>query len=177
MKKRIIPILILMLAVVAISGCIFTDNILNDNKTKNYTGYSVSFNYPGDWIATSDNTTGIRNVIVHKKTNTTFNPTQMQIQLMPNNGMSEQGAIDQFQNSQTPGWTKLASNNLTIDGKTAYETVYSVNDTHYSQLMKFHQIVFVKNDTTYVMLLQAPDTEFDQNKPVFDMILNSFKVS
>jgi len=78
---------------------------------------------------------------------------------------------------QTPGWTKISNNTLTIDGVTAYESVYRVNDTqNFGELMRMHQIVFVKNNTVYVILLQAPDKEFDSEEPVFDMVLNSFKV-
>lgn len=175
-KIGFIAILILIIAVLGTSGCILNNNAINDNSTKNYTGYNVSFNFPGNWMVVSDNTTGIRTIMVHKNSNSTFNPVQLTIQLMVNSGMSEEGAINSFQNQQTPGWTKLSNDTLTIDGKTAYRSIYSVNDTHFGELMRIHQIVFVKNDTTYVMLLQAPDKDFDNEKPIFDMIINSFKV-
>lgn len=91
--------------------------------------------------------------------------------------MSEQAVVDQFQNSHTQGWEKISNDTLTIDGKTAYEDVYTVNDTqHFGELMRIHQIVFVKNDTTYVILLQAPDKNYDQEKSNFDIIINSLKV-
>lgn len=125
----------------------------------------------------SDNSTGIRTISVSKKTNSTFNPTQLTIQPMPNEGMSEGTILSTYGSIGKSGWTKLSDNNLTIDGETAHEWVYLVNDTvNFGELMRMHQIVFIKNNTVYVILLQAPDNEFDTEKPVFDMVINSFKV-
>ncbi len=96
---------------------------------------------------------------------------------MSNQGMSEETILSTYGIVGNTGWTKIADNNLTIDGVNAHEWVYLVNDTeNYGELMRTHQIVFVKNNTVYVILLQAPDKEFDTEKPVFDMVLNSFKV-
>jgi hypothetical protein len=176
--KVYVPIFLLILLVVGTAGCTFQDfNFFDSNATKNYTGYGVTFNYPGNWMVISENATGIRTISVSKKANSTFSPTQVTIQPMSDQGMSEEAVISLYRNMQTPGWTKISNNTLTIDGVTAYESVYRVNDTqNFGELMRMHQIVFVKNNTVYVILLQAPDREFDSEKPVFDMVLNSFKV-
>ena len=105
-----------------------------------------------------------------------FNNVQFQIQAIPNHGMSEQGVVNEMQNSITPGWNKNASYRIAVNGKMAYEDVYTVNDTHYSKLMRFANIYFVQNNITYLMLLQAPDDDFDNEKPYFGIILNSFQV-
>jgi len=51
----------LILLVVGTAGCTFQDfNSFDSNTTKNYTGYGVTFNYPGNWMVISENSTGIR---------------------------------------------------------------------------------------------------------------------
>lgn len=176
--KEYIPIFLVILLIVGTAGCTFQDwNFFDSNATQNYTGYGVTFNYPGNWVVISENATGFRTISVYKKSNSTFNPTQLTIQPMPNQGMSEEAIMSTYGNIGNQGWTKISDNNLTIDGETAYEVVYLVNDTaNFGELMRIHQIVFVKNNTTYVILLQAPDKEFDAEKQVFDEVLNSFKV-
>lgn len=174
--KVIISIFLVILLVLGTAGCTNFD-FFDSNDTKNYTGYGVSFNYPGTWMVISDNATGVRNIGVYKKENSTLNPIQINIELMSTQGMSKESVISLYRNTQTPGWTKISENTRTIDGETAYEDVYEVNDTvNFSELMRIHQITFVKNDTLYLILLHAPEKEFDVEKPVFDMILESFKV-
>ena len=88
----------MVITVLGTSRCISVNGNATEknDQTKSYSGYNVSFNYPGSWFLNSDNTTGIRTIIVIKKQNSSFNSIQFQIQPLPNNGMSEQAAIDEF---------------------------------------------------------------------------------
>lgn len=184
-------IIVILVFIVSTSGCtsingLFSNknasytasdtsyNLIASTPTKTYSAYGVSFKYPSGWFATSDNTTGDNIISVMK--GISFNGAQLTVQIVPNNGMPEQGAASQIGASVTPGWTKNASYMVTVNGQTAYEDVYKVNDSHYSKLMRFAVIYFSKNDKTYLLTLQAPDNEFDKNKPYFGVILNSFKV-
>jgi hypothetical protein len=63
-----------------------------------------------------------------------------------------------------------------VNGKNAYEDIFTVNNSRSSKLMRMAQIYFVQKDKTYLMLLQAPDTDFNKEKPYFGVILNSIKV-
>ncbi len=185
-SKHIGIIIGLLAFVILTSGCISIDNPLSsisiddplssftNSPTKTFTGYGVSFEYPSSWYVYPDNTTG-NNVIMATK-EVGFNNVQFQVQIMPNNGMPEKSAVKEFRESYTPGWNKVASYKLTIDNKAAYEDMYTVNDTHFSKLMRMSQIILVKNDKSYLMLLQAPEDEFDKERANFNVILNSFKV-
>jgi len=193
-----------MVAVLLTSGCISVDGVLNQvnnmvsdksyaiNDTsyinlsantplKTYSAHGVSFKYPSSWWVQFENETGSNIIIAFKEVS--FNNVQFQIQTIPNNGMSEEGAIKQIQegnlvqSSVSPGWAKKSSYSITIDNKTAYEDVFLVNDSHFSKIMRIVQISLVKNDKTYLMLLQAPDEEFDSEKSYFAIILNSLKFS
>lgn len=167
----------ILVLVVLTSGCTsineFVKN-LNNTGNKTYSGNGVSFNYPENWSI--DNDKARNKIFVYK--NVSFNQVQFMVQIIYNNGMAEQGAINNIRESSFafPGWTRISNNTLTVDGKTAYEDVFNVNDTHYSEIMRFDQMCFVKNENTYVMILEAPDKEFDKEKPNFDIIVNSFKV-
>ncbi|MGB9980019.1 PsbP-related protein [Methanobacterium sp.] len=149
-------------------------SLISNTPTKTYSAYDVSFKYPCNWHLSADNATGNNMIFVTK--DISFNNVQFQVEILPNNGMSEQGVITEMQSSMTPGWNKNASYKITVNGKNAYEDVYVVNDSHYSKLMRVAQIYFIQNDKTYLMLLQAPNSEFNKEKSYFGVILNSFKV-
>lgn len=142
--------------------------------TKTFSAYGVSFKYPSGWKTYADNSSGDN--IIFVEGDVSSNNAQLQIQIMSNNGMSEQGAIKDIQEGFTPGWKKTASYSLTISNKTGYEDIFTVNDTRYDELMRFVNIYFAKNDKTYLILLQAPDKDFDKEKPNFSVIINSLKV-
>lgn len=139
-------------------------NTNSNISTKTFSAYGISFKYPSSWYVYTDNTSGSNMIFATKEVS--FNNVQFQVQTVPNNGMSEQGAIKEIQESFTPGWDKNASYTLKIDNKTAYEDIYVVNDTHFSKLMRFANIYFVKNDKTYLIMLQAPDNELIKKKQI-----------
>jgi len=193
--------MVFMVAVVLTSGCTSVEGVLdiinskignkqlnNDTSyvnisantpTKTYSAYGVSFKYPSSWSAESENESGSNMIFAFKEIS--FNNVQFQIQILPNNGMSEEEAIRQIQDGNLihstiyPSWEKKSSYTMTIDNKTAYEDIFLVNDSHFSKIMRIAQITLVKNDNTYLILLQAPDEEFDKEKPYFAIILNSLK--
>jgi hypothetical protein len=156
-------------------------NALNESENGNtnhisttaYSNYGVSFNYPSTWSVYADSSGD--NVIFASKDDS----TNFQVQIMPSNGISEQEAISQINNTINlfGWWNKISSTTLTVNNKTAYMDTFIV----YSLIPpiidgKFEQIYFVKNNKTYLILLQAQEGDFDKEKPNFDIILNSFKV-
>jgi hypothetical protein len=74
------------------------------------------------------------------------------------------------------GGVKISNDTLIIDGITAYEDIYLVNNGQLNDVT-FNQIYFVKNDTTYLITLQAPQSNYNNVKPVFNMFLNSFNIT
>ena len=174
-EKSIIPIIFLIVALVAVSGC---TNSGTGNNTKNYSSNGVSFNYPSNW--TLENQTTVNDTIMVNdmgSMNASRVTTSFEVQIIPQNGLTEQAAIKQSNNTIVPtGWEKISNNTLTIDNKTAYQRTYIVNDTNYNQTMRYSQIFFVKNGNIYSITLQAPDNTFDNVKSNFETIINSFKV-
>lgn len=175
-KKTIIPIVFLIVALVAVSGC--TSNNGNSTSVKNYTGNGVSFNYPGNWTL-ENQTSGNDTIMVTdlSSMNASRVTTSFQVQIIPLNGLTEQSALAQFNNTIHPSeWKKISNNTLTINDKTAYQRTYIANDTNYNQTMRYSEILFVKNGNIYILTLQAPDNTFDSVKSKFDTIINSLKI-
>lgn len=132
-----------MVAAVLTSGCTFLNGVLdmvnskmgnkqltNDTSyanisantpTKTYSEYGISFKYPSSWSGESENES---NMIFALK-EISFNSVQFQIQILPNNGMSEEEAIRQIQDGNLvqstipPNWEKKSNYTMTIDNKTA----------------------------------------------------------
>lgn len=103
--------------------------------------------------------------------------TSFEVQIIPQNGLTEQAAIKQNLNTIVPSeWKKISNSTLTIDNKTAYEKTYTTNDTNIGQIMRYSDIFFVKNGNIYSITLQAQDNTFDSVKSKFDTIINTFKV-
>jgi len=170
----ILAFLVLSFSADNISNIANSNNIKAYNSTTNtYSGNGISFNYPSDWLVQTDNPDGNK-VIMVVSNNTTF---QVSISTNPQ-GMSDQEAITAIQTSTNPsGFQKISNNTLKIDGNTAYETTYTINNpTIFPEITTDQQIALVKNGTTYSLDFQAPTNDFNNEKPNFDIILNSFKI-
>ena len=159
-KKSIIPIVVLILAMVAVSGCVnYTGNGNNTTTVKNFTGGGISMNYPSDWILNND-TSGM--ILLNKMSGVN---TQLTVQVMLMSGaMTTNEAIP-------PGnFTKVSNSTRTIDNVTAKEVIYK------SDLLMGSTIFFEKKGRTIIIYYQAPVNEFDQEKANFDIMINSIKV-
>jgi len=168
--NKYLGILTVLVFIVLVSGCISFEDDGN-----NYSAYGVSFNYPEGWYVTSDNETGSNMIFVSN--GSSFNPTELQIQIVPNNGLSEKDALNQIKTSESPqGYQHISNTTLTINGKTAYQDNYIGHDPNSNVTMKISTIYFVKNENMYLILIQAPEKVFDQEKQNFEVIINSLKV-
>lgn len=162
-----------------------SDNIKVYNATTNtYTEYGVSFNYPSNWDVYTDNNDGHEITAVNNNytlnTNSLHDDSpQFQIQISTNPPlMSEQDAINSIQNLDTPsGWQIITNKTIILDGNTAYETIYTINDsTQFTVTMTDQQITFVKNGNTYFLDFQAPANDFNNEQTNFNTILNTLKI-
>lgn len=155
-KNTIIPIMFLILALVAISGCI-SNNGNNTTSVNNYTGNGISLNYPSDWTVHND-TKGILLFLKNSDTNTQLE-IQTILQTVPNPGIPPIGNI-----------TVVSNTTSTIDNTTAREVTYKTN------LLMYGNIYFHKNGKTFIIDYQAPINEFNNYTAGFNTIINSIKV-
>lgn len=176
-----------VVSIVLISGCVsIGGEVLNvgDDST-NFTEVDesgnitisaggVSFKCPYNWFGNVVKDGEKTSIAVCQSSNSSFQP-QFMVDITPNNGMSEQEAIDKVEKDIFIGYKKVSSSIITIDGNNAYESIFTVNDPVVGQI-KSEYIYFVKNGKTYVITFSAVDKDFDKEKGNFDIILYSFKV-
>jgi hypothetical protein len=182
LQKEYIGLIVGALIIVAASGILmssglFVSSINEVNVVNNtYSGDGVSFKIPPNWEVNKVVDGSNINIDIAKD-NT--NNTKITVDISRNpQGMSNQDLINSIQNPSNPsGWHKLSNYTIMVNGNTAYETLYTVNDSSYSkEIVTDEQINFIKNGTTYGLIFDAPIQSFDQEKSNFNITLNSFKV-
>ena len=182
MKKYILGIIVI-LAVLFVSGCITDSN--NDNNTTNDTApltlvkNGVLIKYPGNWVVANsgsndsivavadpkskDSVTGYSNVNVNierralpTSLNTYFNQTYVKL-------FSE------------PNITPIAQGSIAIGPYTALESLYTEDS---NGTIKQHRALWIEhNNEVYVILCTAPENEFQNQVKNFDFIISNFKIT
>ena len=169
-------LIIIVVAGIFMSSGLFVSSVTEVNVVNNtYSGDGVSFNIPPNWK--------VSKIIADSNTNidiNSTNSTSITVAISPNpEGMSNQDIIDSIQNptNQDGGWEKISNITTTLDGNTAYENIYIVNDSNrFNQTMNEEEITFIKNGKTYALIFDAPENTFDTEKSNFNITLNSFKI-
>jgi hypothetical protein len=172
-----------------------SQNIKVYNETTNtYSAYGVSFNYPNNWDASTYSEQGSDSIVLHIPLNETIVESEIteepktivvepvfEINIYKNLGnLGEYDPntiiIDTDDNNSTDR-NKISKRTLIIDGNTAIEDVYIVNNTtSFPEVYKVKEIFLVKKGFIYSISFYSPVNSFDSNKPIFDMILNSIKI-
>ncbi len=155
--KVYVPSFLLILLVLSTAGCIFV-NTGNENITKNYTGYNVSFNYTGDYELGIDPEGQDGYVTLDLYKGGPVNQSSLSITLKPNIYRSKELAIEKENLGIVMGMNEVSNDTIIIDNETAYVEV------------------LVKSDMIYIFNIMVPKEEFDKEKPKFDVVLNSFRV-
>jgi hypothetical protein len=172
-----------------------SQNIKVYNETTNtYSAYGVSFNYPNNWDASTYSEQGSDSIVLHIPLNKTIVEREIteepktivvepvfEINIYKNLGNLGDNdpntiIIDTDDNNSTDR-NKISKRTLIIDGNTAIEDVYIVNNTtSFPEVYKVKEIFLVKKGFIYSISFYSPVNSFDSNKPIFDMILNSIKI-
>jgi hypothetical protein len=193
-SRYIVMCLGILVLIVAASGCVANSKV-NLNNT-NYSGDGVSFNSPDNWnVSKTVDSDGNINIYIYKTNEKAqinivdyllnyfiqrnYN-TQITVAISPNpKDMSYQEIVDAIKNPTNQGgnYQLISNSTLTVDGNTAYENIYIVNDSsRFTGLVKEKEINFIKNGNTYALLFDAPQQTYDQEEANFNTTLNSFKV-
>jgi len=181
LQKEYIGLIVGALIILVASGIFmssgsFVSSITEVNVVNNtYSGDGVSFNIPPNWQVYKLVIGSDINIDIAKNNS---NNTKISIGVSHNpKGTSNQDLIYSIQNPSNPsGWQKISNNTIMVDGNTAYETLYTVNDSHFTEIMTDEQINFIKGDYSYGLDFQSPSNEFNNEKSNFNITLNSFKI-
>jgi len=180
MKKYPFLILLALLClVVSVSGCVSSGNETN-NTTSHYSQNGISFDYPGTWNTANavsnnslaavgdpnsvDNTTGEPQtfVLIQKS-----NATSSDLQTAYNANYASLFTNTSYQ--------RVSEGNITVNGATALENVYTVNSTS-GTAMQMQAVWLKENSDIYVILCGATQSDFNNQQDNFNMVINSFKV-
>ncbi|MGB7968842.1 MAG: hypothetical protein WCF28_04630 [Methanobacterium sp.] len=177
LTKNIGLILGVLVLIILVSGCVSGNaaKLIVVNNT--YSGNGVSFKIPSNWQVTKVVSESNINIDINK--NNPKDGTSITVAISPNpKGMSKQDLINMIQNpTNQDGNKEILNNTTTVDGNTAYENTYIVNDSNrFNQTMKEQQINFIKNGNIYALIFDAPVQSFDQEISNFNITLNSFKL-
>lgn len=168
MNKAIIPVLILVLAIVGISGC--TDNT-PANKT--YSANGVSFTYPGNWSELNKTEYQVE----HEDSEMIFalgnNQTHLTMAKSVPGANEEMVTLSEWaQDTNTTissdQYQYLSEKTLTIGGFDAYQLKYKASDDDYVTYM-----AFVKNNTFYSLVYVS----IYDNPKILEDILTTFKMT
>lgn len=174
--KVYIPLFLLILLVLSTAGCVYV-NSGNENITKNYTGYNVSFNYTGDYELSIDPEGQDGYVTLDLYKGGPVNQSSLSITLKPNIYRSKELAIEKEKLGTVLGMNKVSNNTMIIDNETAYVEVYEGRLPPLPEVMTNQYVILVKNDTIYIFNIMVPKEEFDKEKPKYDVVLNSFRAT
>lgn len=169
MKKVIISVLII-LAIVGISGC--TEQT---PKNKTYSAKGITFQYPGNWAELNKtkyqlldlgNNTEVIFVLGNSQSRLTFG----KVILGPDEKLNTLPEWAQATKSRLPskGFQFLSEKEITVAGVDAYQLRFFSQDGDF-----YTGTAFIKNNTGYVMNYVSIYNETE----TFDNILDSFQMS
>lgn len=180
MNKKITTIIValIVLAVVAVSGCIGGDDA---PKTATFSGNGVSFEYPAGWTKLSNeeieqymgSTEGFK-VHAFVGENTTGEDGFAVFSINSSMGLKAKD-MSEIMSSSSSGYKFLSNKTTTVDGTTAYiVTVDMSQDTSSTGENYLTYVFFDKNNELYMLIYVFAD-KADETK--LDPILETFKVT
>lgn len=179
MKKYLIGILII-LAVIFVSGCIIGDNSNNENtiQTQTISKNGVMVRYPADWVISQSTANGSLVAISNSEYIDSSKVGQVNVNIQK---QKLSGSFDTFLNKTYTAMAKDSSYNLTSSGNISVNGENGVEYMYTSDLngtLKEHKAVWIEHgDEVYVILCSAPVNEFDSNLKVFNFIIENFQIT
>jgi hypothetical protein len=172
--NKILPLIVIMLMVVMVSGC---NTNQKTNQTNKYAANGVSFEYPSGWgVATATSPNAVA-AVADPKTVTNGIPTTLVVIQKPDSslGYDLQQAYNQnyarfFNNT---GYQKVSEGNITVNNNRAYENTYTIDEDGVQK--EFRAVWLTNNGGIYVILCSSLKANFTQEQSNFDLIINSFQ--
>lgn len=165
-NKIIIGVLVVLILIIAVSGCFSSFKGERTNST--YNGSVVSFIYPSDYVITEVNR---ENGIFLKGNKTDDRTFEVSKKSINQSFDSQVSGIKQLLIEDPSLQTKIVNEkNLTVDGSKAYQTTYTMVIAE--NIVWNTYTVFDKNGSRYVILFTGDYTNYDT-----DIVVNSLKVT
>ena len=180
MKKYLLCVIVI-LAVIFVSGCITDSNNSDKNDTAPLTiaKNGVLIKYPGNWVvATSGSQDSIIAVADPKSKDSITGYSNVNVNIERRNTSSSLNAYFNqtytklFSNSD---YTSIAQGEVIIGPYKALESLYIQNS---NGTIKKHRALWIENkNEIYVILCTAPQDDFPNQVKNFDFIISNFRIT
>jgi hypothetical protein len=132
---------------------------------KHYTGDTISFDYPGNWVTTSPSSQYAIVTFIDPQAQTIS--VTVEKRAIPS-GYTLKIFNDELAMGMNP--TQIISGSFpTVAGVSACDSVFKINDT------QFRMVNLEKDGNMYTILCNAPAATFDNAQISFNMVINSFQ--
>lgn len=181
MKKYLLGIVLIM-AVVFVSGCITDSDNVGTNGTdapKTIVKNGILVKYPCTWVVADSGANNSLFAIADPKSKDSesgFSSVNVNIERkdLPSSLKSyfNQTYSKLFSNSE---YTPIAQGNASAGEYRALECIYTQNS---DGVLKKHRALWIENNNqVYVILCTAPEGDFDKQSKNFDFIVSTFKIT
>jgi PsbP-like protein len=177
MKRNIVLLLLVLVAVTFASGCTF------DTGNQVYNSNNVTFNYPSGWdklstdqvsIGTADAAPVIAAVADGDSIQNNVYKTLVVVQKTPTD-LALSTVVSETKTSLTAQGVEIVSErNLTVSGVPATEIVYTITVSGESK--KERMVILVKDNVAYSIVCSTTVADYSSQQSNFDMIINSFQI-
>ena len=155
---------VLILGVTLIAGCAGGAKETENPTTKHYTGDTISFDYPGNWVTTSPSSQYAIVTFIDPQAETVS--VTVEKRAIPS-GYTLKIFNDELGFGMKP--TQMITGSFpTVAGVSACDSVFKIDDS------QFRMVNLEKDGNMYTILCNAPAATFDNAQTSFNMIINSF---
>lgn len=171
-------IVTLLALVVFVSGCTQNNNQTDQNSTGTYSVNGLSFNYPVDWVLTSQTRGNAQSINIFDQSFLESNGTKGSLGVIvsqpKNENLSYENVKNDLKNSSNINNT--TDNTVNVAGLNASMTTFTGTDEAGNQT-QIKLIYFEKNNFVYIInFIVAGGINIQDQQKYFDVIINSIQV-
>ena len=171
-------IVTLLALVVFVSGCTQNNNQTSQNNTGSYAVNGLSFNYPVDWVLTSQTRGDAQSINIFDQSFLESNGTKGSLAVVVSQPKNENLSFENVKNDlkNSSNINNTTDNTISIAGLNASMSTFTGTDEAGNQT-QIKLIYFEKNNFVYILnMIVAGGANIQDQQKFFDVIINSFKV-
>jgi hypothetical protein len=172
-------IVTLLALTVFTAGCTQNNQTNQSNTTGSYAVNGLSFNYPIEWVITSQTRGNVNSINIFDQDFLESNGTKGDLVLIVSQPKTENITYDSVKKSMTNSSNityNTTNNTVNIAGLTGNMTTFTGKDSSGNET-QLKLIYFEKNNFVYILnFIAAGGVNIQDQQKYFDIIINSFQV-
>lgn len=171
-------IVTLLALVVFVSGCTQNNNQTDQNSTGTYSVNGLSFNYPVDWVLTSQTRGNAQSINIFDQSFLESNGTKGSLGVIVSQPKNENLSFENVKNDlkNSSNINNTTDNTVNVAGLNASMTTFTGTDEAGNQT-QIKLIYFEKNNFVYIIhFIVAGGINIQNQQKYFDVIINSIQV-